>query len=60
MVKQDDDKFEPRDEEFEYEEAVEGEDDLSISLQDFEDIIVAPSDWTIGSLQHQIGHQIDL
>lgn len=49
-----------RDEPFEAEEQQEDEADLSIDPQDFDDLLVAPSDWTLGSLYHQIGEQIDL
>jgi hypothetical protein len=49
-----------RDEPFEVEEQQEDEDDLSVSAEDFEDLLVAPSDWTVGSLHQQIGVQIDL
>lgn len=49
-----------RDEPFEAEEQQEDEEDLSIEPADFDDLIVAPSDWTLGSLYHQIGEQIDL
>ena len=44
------------------EETVEIEDseDLSLSLTDFEDLFVAPSDWTISSLAHLMEKQIDL
>lgn len=49
-----------RDEEFEEQNAVENEQDLEIREADFENLFVAPSDWTIESLVRQIGHQIDL
>lgn len=52
--------LEPRDEEFEEQEAQESSDDLAISANDFEQLLVAPSDWTIESLERQIGKQIDL
>lgn len=49
-----------RDEPFEAEDQQEDEDDLTVSAEDFEDLLVAPSDWTVGSLHQQIGGQIDL
>ena len=49
-----------RDDEFEDDELLEGGEDLDVSIDDFDDIIVAPSDWTISSLSEQIGKQIDL
>ena len=44
------------------EEDVEKEDstDLEHDLQDFEDVLVAPSDWTISSLLHLLNGKIDL
>lgn len=49
-----------RDDEFEDEEQLENETDLKVFEKDFEDIIVAPADWTIGSLIGLIGKQIKL
>ena len=49
-----------RDEPFENEDAIEGEEDLKINKGDFDELIVAPSDWTVGTLYSQIGNQIDL
>ncbi|CCB64302.1 DUF262 domain-containing protein [Hyphomicrobium sp. MC1] len=51
---------EPRDEEFEEDEPRERPEDLAIAAGDFGQLLVAPSDWTIQSLLHQIGKQIDL
>lgn len=51
---------EARDEAFEDEEQQEDEEDLSVSAEDFDELLVAPSDWTVGSLHQQIGGQIDL
>lgn len=49
-----------RDEEFEENEQQEDETDLVVKEEDFDDLLVAPSDWTVGSLHQQIGNQIDL
>jgi len=49
-----------RDEDFEEEEPLERAEDLAINADDFEQLLVAPSDWTVQSLLHQIGKQIDL
>ena len=43
-------KIPNRDEDFEDVDQQENESDLSVSSKDFEDIVVAPADWTIGSL----------
>ncbi|MEN5053834.1 DUF262 domain-containing protein [Brevundimonas naejangsanensis] len=51
---------EARDEAFEDEDQQEDEEDLSVSAEDFDELLVAPSDWTVGSLHQQIGGQIDL
>lgn len=51
---------EARDEAFEAEDQQEDEEDLSVSAEDFDELLVAPSDWTVGSLHQQIGGQIDL
>lgn len=50
----------PRDEDFEADEPRERPEDLEISALDFEQLLVAPSDWTVGSILNQIGKQIDL
>lgn len=49
-----------RDDEFENPENSEDSADLSISAKDFGELLVAPADWTIGTLYSQIGVQIDL
>ena len=49
-----------RDLDFEYEDQREDEVDLRITPNDFRELIVAPSDWTIDSISRQIGRQIDL
>lgn len=49
-----------RDQDFEDEEPREQPEDLEISAADFEDLLVAPSDWTLETLVKQIGRQIDL
>lgn len=49
-----------RDEAFEVENATENEDDIHISAEQFSDLIVAPSDWTIGTIYQQLEKQVDL
>ena len=44
----------------EYFEATEESVDLGVTEKSFAEIVVAPADWTIGSLYAQIGKQIDL
>lgn len=53
-------QWEDRDEDFESEEANEEAEDLKLSEDDFRNLLVAPADWTIGTLYSQIGKQIDL
>ena len=48
------------DEPFEDVDPTEESIDFQLSGDSFSDLIVAPADWTIGSLFHQIGKQIDL
>jgi hypothetical protein len=52
--------WEDRDIDFENEEANEESADLELSEDDFKNLLVAPADWTIGTLYSQIGKQIDL
>lgn len=49
-----------RDEDFESLEATEQTDDYNLSDDDFGNLVIAPADWTIGTLYDQIGKQIDL
>lgn len=53
-------KWDDRDDEFENSENSENSSDLTISEKDFDDLLIAPADWTIGTLYSQIGGQIDL
>jgi len=48
------------DDEFEVPNLSENESDLSLTPDQFADLIVAPSDWTVGTIYSQIGRQIDL
>lgn len=48
------------DDEFEVPNLSENETDLSLTPEQFADLIVAPSDWTVGTIFSQIGQQIDL
>lgn len=52
--------WEDRDDDFEVEDAQEETDSTQIRLEDFDDLILAPSDWTVGTIFEQIGVQIDL
>lgn len=52
--------WEDRDEDFESEETTEESSDLHLTEDDFRNLLVAPADWTIGTLYNQIGKQIDL
>ena len=47
-------------EDFEAEEPQNEMDGLSVSVADFDGLILAPSDWTVGTIYDQIGKQIDL
>lgn len=51
---------ENRDEPFENESATEEIEDIFLHADAFSQLIVAPSDWTIGTIYNQIGKQIDL
>lgn len=51
---------ENRDEPFEDESVSENIEDISLNADAFSELIVAPSDWTIGTIYNQIGKQIDL
>ena len=52
--------FEGRDDGFEDTEASERDENLGLKAKDFANLVVAPADWTIGTLHSQIGQQIDL
>lgn len=43
------------DDEFEKAELSENEGDISVKAEQLEDLIVAPSDWTVGTIFEQIG-----
>lgn len=45
---------------FEVEEPQNELDALSVSVADFDGLVLAPSDWTVGTIYDQIGKQIDL
>lgn len=49
-----------RDEEFDEDESNETTDDLELRKEQFENLLVAPADWTIETLYSQIGKQIEL
>jgi hypothetical protein len=51
--------WEDRDE-FEISDAAENEEDLSVSTDEFEKLVIAPSDWTVGTIYTLIGKQLHL
>lgn len=51
--------WEDRDQ-FEDEAAVENEDDIKVAPQDFERLLIAPSDWTVSTIYDLIGKQLQL
>lgn len=51
--------WEDRDE-FEDNAAVENEDDIHVAAQDFERLLIAPSDWTVSTIYDLIGKQLQL
>lgn len=52
--------WEDRDEDFEDSDAQEETDGSGVTITDFDGLILAPSDWTVGTIYEQIGRQIDL
>ncbi|ASK87261.1 DUF262 domain-containing protein [Sphingorhabdus sp. SMR4y] len=52
--------FVDRDEEFELDGPQEDSDGQTVTLADFDGLVLAPSDWTVGTIREQIGKQIDL
>lgn len=53
------DDWEDRDE-FENEDATEGEDDVVVTAAQFEELVIAPSDWTVSTIYNLIGKQLEL
>ncbi|MGO4315152.1 MULTISPECIES: DUF262 domain-containing protein [Agrobacterium] len=51
--------WEDRDQ-FEIDDALENEDDIKVSPQDFERLLIAPSDWTVSTIYELIGKQLQL
>jgi hypothetical protein len=51
--------WEDRDQ-FEYSDPVESEEDLSVSPAQFEKLVIAPSDWTVGTIYALLGKQVQL
>lgn len=49
-----------RDEAFEVPEPQEETDSQNVTVADFDGLVLAPSDWTVGTIYEQIGKQIDL
>ena len=49
-----------RDQEFIDDDSDESSSDLTLSEEKFSGLLIAPADWTIETLYHQIGRQIDL
>lgn len=52
--------WEDRDEDFELSEPQEETDSRNVAVVDFDGLVLAPSDWTVGTIYEQIGKQIDL
>ncbi|WP_226663228.1 DUF262 domain-containing protein [Alteriqipengyuania lutimaris] len=52
--------WDDRDDDFEIEDPQEESDGSQVKLEDFDNLILAPSDWTVGTIYEQIGVQIDL
>jgi hypothetical protein len=59
MQSDDSDDFDLTDD-FEVEDPQNELDALSVSVEDFDGLVLAPSDWTVGTIYDQIGKQIDL
>ncbi|MCJ8191066.1 DUF262 domain-containing protein [Sphingomicrobium aestuariivivum] len=53
-------QWDDRDQEFESEDPQEDSEDGAVNLAEFDNLILAPSDWTVGTIYEQIGKQIDL
>jgi len=51
--------WEDRDQ-FEDDAAVENEEDIRVAAQDFERLVIAPSDWTVSTIYELIGKQLQL
>lgn len=52
--------WDDRDDDFETADAQEETDGSAVSVEDFDGLVLAPSDWTVGTIYQQIGKQIDL
>ena len=52
--------WEDRDEDFELSDPQEETDGHNVAVVDFDGLVLAPSDWTVGTIYEQIGKQIDL
>lgn len=49
-----------RDQPFEYEEQAEGSDDYKVRPEDFKNLFIIPSDWTVSTIRDQIATELDL
>ncbi|SIO54277.1 Protein of unknown function DUF262 [Rhodovulum sp. ES.010] len=49
-----------RDEQFEYEDQSEGTDDYKVSQEDFEDLVIIPSDWTVSTIAQHLKGDINV
>jgi hypothetical protein len=52
--------WDDRDEDFELAEPQDETDSHNVAVADFDGLVLAPSDWTVGTIYEQIGKQIDL
>lgn len=60
MSEIDNEKWSDRDTPFEEAEPQEDAETEGVTISDFDGLILAPSDWTVGTVYEQIGKQIDL
>ncbi|CUX09167.1 MULTISPECIES: DUF262 domain-containing protein [Agrobacterium tumefaciens complex] len=49
-----------RDQPFEYDEQAEGSDDYKVRPEDFKNLFIIPSDWTVSTIRDQIATELDL
>ena len=57
MMNQTEISWEDRDQ-FEDETTTENEEDIQVAAQDFERLLIAPSDWTVSTIYDLIGKQL--
>lgn len=49
-----------RDQPFEYDDQAEGSDDYKVRPEDFKNLFIIPSDWTVSTIRDQIATELDL